>query len=189
MTATNDHRKARAWQVWLPNQAAQDASVFLTELGWMAAQWIDGKLARLTLGHASEASALSSLKGVSQGPDEATAEMEDLIDRLQQYAAGEQVLFGDMPLYSYQQTRFQRAVLRRCRRIPYGSVMTYAQLAQSAGFPKAARAVGNVMASNRTPLIIPCHRVVGAGGKLGGFSAPTGVDLKRRLLALEKASW
>ncbi len=58
-------------------------------------------------------------------------------------------------------------------------------MAAAAGSPGAARAVGQVMRSNRTPLLVPCHRVVAAGGKIGGFSAPQGLVMKRRLLELE----
>jgi len=67
---------------------------------------------------------------------------------------------------------FQRKVLVACRRIPVGKTRTYAELAAAVGSPKAARAVGRVMATNRPlPIIIPCHRVVGSAGGLGGFSA------------------
>jgi methylated-DNA-[protein]-cysteine S-methyltransferase len=66
-----------------------------------------------------------------------------------------------------------------------GEVVTYGEVAEEAGSPGAARAVGNVMACNRVPIVIPCHRVVASGGKWGGFSAPQGVDLKRRMLDVE----
>jgi len=65
---------------------------------------------------------------------------------------------------------------------------TYGELADLAGYPGAARAVGSVMSSNRYPIIIPCHRVVGSAGSLGGFSAPQGISLKERMLTLEGAS-
>ena len=71
------------------------------------------------------------------------------------------------------------------RNVPYGQTLSYAELAAKAGSPKAARAVGSVMAQNRVPLIIPCHRVVGSGGHLGGFSAPRGIAFKKQLLELE----
>jgi methylated-DNA-[protein]-cysteine S-methyltransferase len=83
---------------------------------------------------------------------------------------------------------FQRAVVGHCRRIPPGQTLTYGQLAARVGRPRAARAVGRVMATNRFPLIVPCHRVVAAGGVLGGFSAPQGLAMKKRLLAAEAAS-
>ncbi len=78
---------------------------------------------------------------------------------------------------------FQRAVLRATGRIPRGQVRTYGQLAAQLGRPGAARAVGNALAANPFPLAIPCHRVVRAGGRLGGFGG--GTALKRALLARE----
>ena len=81
---------------------------------------------------------------------------------------------------------FHRKVLTAARRIPYGRTATYGELARRAGSPRAARAVGQAMAHNPVALIVPCHRVVAAGGGLGGFGG--GLALKRRLLALERAS-
>lgn len=83
-------------------------------------------------------------------------------------------------------TPFTRQVLRVVGRIPYGATCTYGAVAARAGHPGAARAVGRAMASNPLPLFIPCHRVVAAGGGLGGFGG--GLPLKRALLALERAN-
>lgn len=83
-------------------------------------------------------------------------------------------------------TEFERAVLGVVAKIPYGETRSYAAVARLAGRPGAARAVGRVMANNPVPLVVPCHRVVGADGKLGGFSARGGVSTKTRLLAFEK---
>jgi O-6-methylguanine DNA methyltransferase len=82
-------------------------------------------------------------------------------------------------------TPFARRVYQSCSRIPLGSTITYANLAEKAGSPQAARAVGSIMAANPTPLIIPCHRVLRSDGKLGGFSAPGGQNLKKRLITHE----
>ena len=78
---------------------------------------------------------------------------------------------------------FHGKVLAAARRIPYGRTATYGELAARAGSPRAARAVGQAMARNPVPLVVPCHRVVAGGGGLGGFGG--GLDLKRRLLDLE----
>ena len=80
-------------------------------------------------------------------------------------------------------TDFARAVLTQVARIPWGDTLTYGEVAIVAGRPGAARAVGNVMAANQLPLIVPCHRVVAAGGRLGGFGGRP--ELKRALLAHE----
>jgi methylated-DNA-[protein]-cysteine S-methyltransferase len=81
---------------------------------------------------------------------------------------------------------FARAVLEQLARVPYGETTTYGRLAASAGRPRAARAVGTVMNRNPIPIVLPCHRVVGATGALVGYAG--GLDRKRTLLALEGAA-
>lgn len=84
-------------------------------------------------------------------------------------------------------TPFQRKALQLIRAIPAGSVWTYKQVAEALGRPTASRAVGQAMARNPVPLIIPCHRVVGSGGSLTGYGGGGGIATKRRLLQLEGA--
>lgn len=98
--------------------------------------------------------------------------------QLEEYAAGERQLF-DVPVV-LAGTPFQQAVWSALMRIPYGETRTYAQLGQMIGRPGAARAVGRANATNRIPLVIPCHRVIGADGSLTGFAG--GTHLKVRLL-------
>lgn len=90
----------------------------------------------------------------------------------------------DLPL-APQGTAFQQKVWQKLREIPYGETRSYGQLAQALGNPKACRAVGSANRSNPIPVIIPCHRVIGANGKLVGFAS--GLDNKQRLLSLEGA--
>jgi methylated-DNA-[protein]-cysteine S-methyltransferase len=80
---------------------------------------------------------------------------------------------------------FFRKVYACANRIPSGSVRTYGELARQAGSPLASRAVGQAMARNPFPLLVPCHRVIGGNRKLVGFSAPGGLHTKARLLELE----
>jgi methylated-DNA-[protein]-cysteine S-methyltransferase len=80
---------------------------------------------------------------------------------------------------------FTRSVLTACHRIGFGQVVSYRELARHLGRPKAVRAVGNALAANPMPLIIPCHRVIRDDSSLGGFSAPGGITLKERLLRHE----
>lgn len=82
-------------------------------------------------------------------------------------------------------TPFAQKVYKSCCQIPLGQTTTYAALAHNAGSPRAVRAVGSIMASNRIPLIIPCHRVLRSDGKLGGFSAGGGQNLKKRMIINE----
>jgi len=153
----------------------------------MAARWEGDRLARLTIGWRSEAQARGAIAASGEDVEDLTAAMRALVKRLQAFAEGTEDDFRDVPVDMADCTDFQRAVLNQCRRIPRGTVCTYGALASRAGAPRAARAAGNVMARNRIPLIIPCHRVVGGGGRLGGYSAPDGLRLKRRLLQLEGA--
>ena len=81
---------------------------------------------------------------------------------------------------------FCASVLRACRRIRFGQVVTYSALAKKIGQAAAARAVGNVLAKNPLPLLIPCHRVIRSDGQIGGFSAIGGTRVKKRLLELER---
>ena len=81
---------------------------------------------------------------------------------------------------------FSRKVLTACRQIEFGQRITYTELAKKVGNPAASRAVGNTLAKNPLPLIIPCHRVLRTDGKMGGFSAPGGVSFKKRMLTLER---
>jgi methylated-DNA-[protein]-cysteine S-methyltransferase len=106
-----------------------------------------------------------------------------LAGRIRAYFAGERVDFGDVRLEPHEWTPFETAVLAALRRVPYGETVTYGELAALAGRPGAQRAVGSFCARNRFGLVVPCHRVVAAGG-IGSYGS-LGVGYKRRLLELE----
>jgi epoxyqueuosine reductase len=103
--------------------------------------------------------------------------------QLDEYFAGSRTDF-DVSLAETSATAFQHDVWRVLRSLPYGSVATYRRVAELAGRPRAARAVGNANHANPWPVIVPCHRVVASHG-LGGYGG--GEDVKRYLLALEGA--
>lgn len=84
-------------------------------------------------------------------------------------------------------TEFTRRVLDELRRIPWGTTATYGEIARRVGRPNAARAVGQAVGSNPVPVVVPCHRVLAANRRLGGFSA--GLDVKRALLRIEGVTW
>ena len=115
--------------------------------------------------------------------DGSASEVGHLVHRVERYFRGDRVSFADVEVDDEGWTPFQRDVAAALRRIPYGEVVSYSDLARVAGYPRAQRAVGTFCAGNRFPLVVPCHRVVGATG-IGSYGS-LGVDYKRRLLALE----
>jgi len=104
------------------------------------------------------------------------------MERFKTYFRGGKIIFPD-ELDLSGATPFQRKVWEITRLIPYGETRSYAWVAEQVNNPQAARAVGQALARNPLPIIIPCHRVITTNGKLGGFSG--GVETKRRLLQLE----
>ena len=166
-----------------------------SELGGLAVAVRAGEVVGVSFGTLSAsagAAALTRRLGEFE-PDPADAEIdeadlalaEDVLEKLQSFAAGEEVDLSRVPVSLAHLTPFQRRVVKACRAIKRGRALSYGEVAAAAGSPGAARAVGQVMRTNRTPLLVPCHRVVAAGGKIGGFSAPQGLVMKRRLLELE----
>jgi methylated-DNA-[protein]-cysteine S-methyltransferase len=117
---------------------------------------------------------------LTAAPDGLLAEARD---QLRRYFAGEAVDFAGLPLSVPGGTDFERAVWKAMSGIPYGEMRTYGQIAADVGEPDAARAVGTACNRNPLPIVVPCHRVVGAGGKLVGFGG--GVWRKKILLELE----
>jgi methylated-DNA-[protein]-cysteine S-methyltransferase len=117
------------------------------------------------------------------GSAPAASEDHPLAERILAYFRGERVGFDDVELDLDWTTPFQRAVAEALRAVPRGEVVTYGELAALAGRPNAYRAAGTCCAGNRFPLVVPCHRVVGADG-IGSYGS-LGLDYKRRLLALE----
>lgn len=117
---------------------------------------------------------------------EPPAEMRAVINDTVRYFDGERIEFFDIPIDPGQQTPFFAQVYAFVRKLGWGETTTYGAVARAlnAG-PEHARAVGQAMATNPIPLIIPCHRVLAAGGKIGGFSAPGGSTSKARMLELE----
>jgi O-6-methylguanine DNA methyltransferase len=106
-----------------------------------------------------------------------------VIDQLLEYTAGERRLFEiDLDLRA---TPFQMAVYKHVAKVGYGETVSYSEIAEAMGKPKAVRAVGAANGANPIPLVIPCHRVIARGGALQGYAG--GLDLKARLLAMEQA--
>ncbi len=108
---------------------------------------------------------------------------ETLEDDLKRYLCGEIIDWSSYPLDSSYYQPFTAKLLSTIKEIPHGEVWTYRESAERAGSPKAWRAAGQALKANRHPIIVPCHRVVASGGKIGGFSGPPG--WKQMLLELE----
>lgn len=113
--------------------------------------------------------------------------MLELAKSLRRYALGDEVDFDAVPVDLPGIGDFRRAIYREARKLRFGETITYGQLAERAGHPGKARETGQAMGSNRVPIVVPCHRVLAAGGAIGGFSAPGGARTKLRLLQLEGA--
>lgn len=130
-------------------------------------------------------SALSIGGAPSKSADEVTdAPFIGLFKIFDRYFEGERLDFSGVDV-ALRGTPFQRRLWQALREIPYGEVVTYGELAAKIFVTGGARAVAGACAKNPLPIIIPCHRVVASGGAIGGYSAGTGVEVKRRLLDLE----
>lgn len=123
--------------------------------------------------------------GIRSEAKTAPAFIRQLVIAVKAHIKGDAQDFSDIPLVLDAVSEFERAVYRTAQQIPSGSVLTYAELATALGKPGAARAVGSALGKNPIPLLVPCHRIVAAGGKPGGFSAPGGLDAKMALLECE----
>lgn len=157
-------------------------TIFATGFGWIAVAGSEQGLSRITLPQTNREEALGYIAGLAPQPVADSSFFGDLIPRLQGYFKGERVEFPDA-LDLTGTTTFQQAVWKATRTIPYGETRAYGWVAGEMGVPGAGRAVGQALGRNRFPIVVPCHRVVGSDGSLGGFS--NGLETKRRLLALE----
>jgi len=115
--------------------------------------------------------------------EQAFAPNRGAIRQIVEYLDGKRERF-ELPL-DLRGTPFQETVWRALLEIPYGATRSYAEIARAVGNPSAVRAVGAANGANPVPLVVPCHRVIASGGKLGGYGG--GLDLKRRLLAMEQS--
>jgi methylated-DNA-[protein]-cysteine S-methyltransferase len=162
--------------------------VFETAHGFCAIAWSDAGITRFQLpartAETTQKNLLRRLPGAAPGTP--PAEVADTIAAVLRYFSGEQIDFSGIRIDLGTQETFFLQIYLAARRIGWGRTTTYGSLAKELGAgPEAARDVGVAMAKNPIPLIIPCHRVLAAGGKIGGFSAPGGAASKLRMLELE----
>jgi methylated-DNA-[protein]-cysteine S-methyltransferase len=173
------------------SQSSHRYHIFETAGGLCGIAWTDAGIARFQLptweATATERNLLRRIPGAE--PGEPTPEVAAAVADIKRYFQGEAVDFSAIRLDLSDQDEFNIHVYHAARRVGWGCTTTYGTLATEVGAGReAARDVGQAMAKNPVALIIPCHRVLAAGGKLGGFSAPGGSEAKLRMLELEKVN-
>jgi methylated-DNA-[protein]-cysteine S-methyltransferase len=169
--------------------AALGFCLFDTAIGSCGIAWTDGALASVQLPEATaEGTRARLLRYVGEVPEAAPpAFVQEAIVRIQKLLAGEHDDLCDLPLELDGVPEFHRRVYEVTRAIPPGEVLTYGEVARRLGDPGASRAVGQALGKNPFAPVIPCHRVLAAGGRSGGFSAEGGANTKLRMLEIEKA--
>jgi methylated-DNA-[protein]-cysteine S-methyltransferase len=161
--------------------------LFDTEIGCIGLAWSDRGITRLQLPEADRAATERRLCGrdCDMASSEPPARIARTIDHLRSYLRGKRTDFAGVVVDLRGIDAFRRRIYNAARTVGWGETTTYGALARLAGCPDGARAVGQSMARNPIPIIIPCHRVLASGGRTGGFSAFGGAHAKLRLLALE----
>jgi methylated-DNA-[protein]-cysteine S-methyltransferase len=155
---------------------------FETALGRCGIRWSDIGITSVLLPSAATSGRLPL-------PDAAAvpADVRDAIEGIQAVLEGKRRDLRDLRLDERGIDSFRRRVYAATRDVQPGTIATYGQVARAIGEPEAARDVGAALARNPMPVIVPCHRVIAANGALHGFSAPGGIETKRRMLQLEGA--
>lgn len=168
--------------------SAQHFSLFLTALGPCGIVWTSRGIAGVSLPESTDERTRARLK--KRFPDAAeappSADIQKIIDEVIALIAGEKIDFSHVTLDHAPLPEFSKRVYEIVRTIPIGQTLTYGEIAKKLGDVSLSREVGQAMGKNPTPVIMPCHRVVAASGKTGGFSAPGGVDTKMKLLSIER---
>lgn len=168
--------------------SAQSFAIFDTALGHCGIVWTDRGIAGFNLPEGSEAKTRERVKKRFPEATEAMppGETQKIVDDAIALIAGEKIDFSHVTLDHAPLPEFSKRVYEIVRTIPIGHTLTYGDIAKKLGDVSLSREVGQAMGRNPTPVIMPCHRVVAASGKTGGFSAPGGVDTKMQLLSIER---
>jgi methylated-DNA-[protein]-cysteine S-methyltransferase len=161
--------------------------LFDTAFGVCGIAWSRRGLTAVQLPEAARAATRARLERRGAHATNPPPEIVEAVDSLRAYFAGDPVEFADVAVDpSGNADRTRRKIYDVVRALRWGETATYGEVARRAGLPGGARQVGQAMAKNPLPIIIPCHRVLAAGGRIGGFSAYGGALTKERLLALER---
>jgi methylated-DNA-[protein]-cysteine S-methyltransferase len=162
--------------------------IFDTEGGFCGIAWNNIGITRFQLPTKNtEATERALLRRLPEAlPGKPPPDVAEVIASAKRYFAGEEIDFSRVTVDTGNQEPFVAKIYAAARELGWGDTTTYGRIAKELGAgPEAARDVGQAMAKNPVPLIIPCHRVLAAGGKVGGFSAPGGSAAKARMLELE----
>jgi methylated-DNA-[protein]-cysteine S-methyltransferase len=164
-------------------------SLFDTPVGRCGLAWSAAGIASLLLPGSDDAATRGVLarRFPAAHEDVLPADVRALVDRIVALLQGARDDLADLPLDLGGVPGFDARVYAQARRIPPGQTRTYGEVAAALGEPGAARAVGQALGANRFAIVVPCHRVLAAGGKAGGFSAPGGLKTKLALLEIERA--
>jgi methylated-DNA-[protein]-cysteine S-methyltransferase len=170
--------------------SAPSFAVFETPIGPCAIAWTEHAVVAFTLPDGTADKTRVRLRRRWPGAAETSPPtwVADTIDKVQRLLHGEQVDLSDVPLDLEASPEFHRRVYEMARTIPAGHTMTYGEIAKKLGVAHESREVGQALGRNPIAVIVPCHRVLGADGKMGGFSANGGVATKRRMLEIERAA-
>jgi methylated-DNA-[protein]-cysteine S-methyltransferase len=170
--------------------SVQGFALFDTPIGTCAIAWSGRGIIGLQLPEPNPAATRARVRRRWPGVAEAavSAGVQRAIDRVKALLAGGAVDLADIPLDLDAAPEFHRRVYEVARTIPPGRTMTYGEIARRLGVPHESREVGQALGRNPVAIIVPCHRVLGADGKMGGFSANGGVSTKRRMLEIEGAA-
>jgi methylated-DNA-[protein]-cysteine S-methyltransferase len=166
----------------------QQFAIFETALGPCGIVWTSRGIAGVNLPEGDEAKTRARVKKRFPEAEEENPppEIRKIITEVVALIAGEKIDFSHVMLDHAPLPEFSKRVYEIVRTIPIGHTLTYGEIAKKLGDVSLSREVGQAMGKNPTPVIMPCHRVVAASGKTGGFSAPGGVDTKMKLLSIER---
>ena len=166
----------------------ETACQFETAVGVCGISWNERGLTGFQLPEDSPAKTLARITRHGAKPvnaADAPPEIARVIAALRAFLSGEPTGFDDVTLDMQRHSAFEQAAYAALRKVGWGRTVTYGELAAAVGQPNGAQAIGMAMGRNSWPVIVPCHRVLGANGWLGGFSAPGGTLTKKALLARE----
>lgn len=164
--------------------------LFDTPIGRCGVAWGDGGIVALSFPEATDAGTLARLRRRAPEAEqtwEAPPAIGGIVAGIRALAEGQAADFDDTGLDMTGVPAFERGVYALTRRIGPGRTRTYGEIARDLGDVSLSRQVGQALGRNPFPIVVPCHRVVGAGGTMTGFSAPGGTETKRRLLKIEGA--